>query len=162
MGNGIVCTDFLFFGLLNNFFRIGVSSDQQVDSLPVLIKVAKLMTSVPAGLTKSVYLSQMSPQIVEVLKFALQTDDFVMQKVCVLIVTRVSHLSSDICCDNLLRPLSMPLLKTDKEHLSRTKGTEQSGCAQMKGADDAILPYTTSFYCTLLSFTSPYPLLPLP
>ena len=102
----------------------------------------------------------MSPQIVEVLKFALQTNNFVMQKVCVLIVTRVSHLSSDICCDNLLRPLSMPLLKTDKEHLSRTKGTEQSGCAQMKGTEDAILHYTISFYCTLLSFTSPYSLLP--
>ena len=104
----------------------------------MLIKVAKLMTSVPAGQTKSAYLSQLSIQIVEVLKFALHTKDFVMQKVCVLIVTRVSHLSSDICCEHVLRPLSSPLLMTNKEHHSRTVSANTSGYIQMRGTESAL------------------------
>jgi hypothetical protein len=98
-----------------------------VDILPLQIRVAKLVTSVPKGFVKEDYFVRLSPQIIELIKFGVESKDVSLQKVCVLVIMRISHLCGDVCDRYLMKPLTVPLLSIDDEkcHLPQ-RGNSQS------------------------------------
>ena len=98
-----------------------------VDSLPLQINVAKLVTSVPSGFKREEYLRQLSPQIVDLMKFGVDVKDLLLLQTCVLVVTRIAHLCSDVCDSCLVVPLVSALLKIDRMYVA--KGGTGSGDA---------------------------------
>ena len=97
------------------------------DLLPLQIRVAVLITSAPTGLLKDKYFTLLSPQIIELIKFAIESKDVSLQKICVLAIMRISHFRGDICDLQLVRPLTVALLNIDNEnpHLSQ-RSNDQS------------------------------------
>jgi hypothetical protein len=91
-----------------------------VDSLPLQINVAKLVTSVPTSFKRAEYLKQLSPQIVDLIKFSVDVKDVLLLQTCVLVVTRIAHLCSEVCDSCLILPLVSALLKIDQ--MSTAKG----------------------------------------
>lgn len=87
-----------------------------VDLLPLQIRVAVLVTSAPTGLLKEEYFTLLSPQIVELIKFAIDSKDVSLQKICVLAIMRISHFKGDICDLHLVQPLTAALLNIDNEN----------------------------------------------
>ena len=87
-----------------------------VDLLPLQIRVAVLVTSAPTGLLKEEYFTLLSPQIIELIKFSIDSKDVSLQKICVLAIMRISHFRGDICDLHLIRPLTAALLNIDNEN----------------------------------------------
>jgi hypothetical protein len=106
-------------------FETGAADD--VDILPLQIRVAKLVTSVPKGFVREEYFIRLTPQIIELIKFGVESKDVSLQKVCILVIMRVSHLCGDVCDKYLIRPLMVGLLSIDDEkcHLPQ-RGNSQS------------------------------------
>jgi hypothetical protein len=98
-----------------------------VDSLPLQINVAKLVTSVPTSFKREEYLKQLSPQVVDLIKFGVDVKDVLLLQTCVLLVTRIAHLCSEVCESCLILPLVSALLKIDQ--MSTAKGGTVTGSA---------------------------------
>lgn len=97
-----------------------------VDLLPLQIRVAVLITSAPTGLLKENYFTLLSPQIIELIKFAIDSKDVSLQKICVLAIMRISHFRGDICDLYLVRPLTVALLNINNvnPHLSQSSNDQ--------------------------------------
>ena len=91
------------------------------DSTPIQIRVAKLVTSAPAGKSKEKYLEELSPQIVDLIKYGININDIILQKVCVMVVTRISHICPTLCDRCILIPLSTALLNINKRNITLIK-----------------------------------------
>jgi hypothetical protein len=64
---------------------------------------------------KEEYLSLLSPQIVELFNLSINNKEVALQKVCVLLITRISFLSPMICNEYLITPIVKPLLYSHTE-----------------------------------------------
>lgn len=64
---------------------------------------------------KEEYFSLLSPQIVELFYFSVDNKETILQKVCVLLITRISFLSPMTCITYLIRPIAKPLLHSHTE-----------------------------------------------
>ena len=122
------------------FTQVGVADG--ADSLPLQINVAKLVTSVPSGFTREDYLRQLSPQIVDLIKFGVRVKDSLLLQTCVLVVTRIAHLCSGVCDSCLVIPLVSALLKIDdasvgKSGSSSSGSSSSSSSSSSSGSEDA-------------------------
>jgi hypothetical protein len=79
------------------------------ESTPLQIHIAKLVTSTPVGTSKEIYFARLCPQIIILFRSAVAMEDIVLQKVCVMIITRISHLNPSTCDCELLTPIAAAL-----------------------------------------------------
>jgi hypothetical protein len=96
----------------------GVTDDP--DSVNLQVKVAKLITTVPAQLAssssgnataKDQYLRNVSVQIAEIFRFAMKIKDLVLQKVCVMMITRIAAADSLLCSTHIFSVFIRPLIR---------------------------------------------------
>jgi hypothetical protein len=78
-------------------------------STPLQVQVARLVTSIPKLMDKEVYFKALSPQILDLITFGYNNKDMVVMKVCVLIISRITIISSSNAC-LILKQISSPLL----------------------------------------------------
>ena len=83
------------------------------DSTPIQIRVAKLVTSSPIGISKEIYLEKLSVQIIDLIKYGINIKDIILQKVCIMVITRIAHICPTVCDQFILIPLAKPLLNID-------------------------------------------------
>ena len=84
------------------------------DSTSIQIRVAKLVTSAPAGMSKEKYLEELSSQIIDLIQYGININDIILQKVCVMVVTRISHICPTLCDRCILLPLAAALLNINR------------------------------------------------
>ena len=128
--NKKIASLFLFFSYCHLFVLsvlvVGVTDGP--DSTALQIRVAKLITSVPERYTKEEYFMLLSIQIIDLIKFGVDIKDIILQKVCVMIITRISYLCPSICDQYLLIPLAQPLLNIDISHRKNNQINIDKSC----------------------------------
>lgn len=127
-----------------------------MDSLPLQIKVAKLVTSVPCSFKRDEYLRQLSPQIVDLIKFGVDVKDLLLLQTCVLVVTRIAHLCSGVCDSCLIKPLVSALVKIDQRDILEPKGKGDTCSGDAVSSEEEL----TAAVCTLHNLVTLCPLQP--
>lgn len=90
------------------FYVIGVQ--QSEDPTKLQVAVAKLVTSLPTHVSKEEYFAALCPQVVSLVRFAIDAGDLVLLRVLCMIVARISFIAPDACAASVLIPVLGPLL----------------------------------------------------
>ena len=72
-------------------------------------------------MSKEIYLEKLSSQIIDLIQYGININDIILQKVCVMVVTRISHICPTLCDRCILLPLAAALLNINR-NMDENKG----------------------------------------